>query len=657
MKRSERFLRLAVLLAVVAGLYSYGLSGPLIFDDGPALASNSYLNIDGKTLDDWRTASLSSSSGPFRRPVAMLSFAGNYVASGAISAFGIKAINLIIHLVCGCLVYFFALAVFRHEALGLKPEQIGRLAILVTAFWLLAPLHVSTVLYAVQRMAQLSTLFSLAGLLLFIVRRERWAQYGASTGELISTSLWLMLLYLLAILSKENGIALIWLLTVVEVSLFRGQWGGQKIAWLQRLGWLAFFLPLILVGAILLLAPGYLIGGYVQRDFSLEERLLTQLRLLWRYVSWMALPNISSMGFQHDDIAVSRSLLAPLTTSMAAAGWVVVMLAAFILRHKFPLLGFALAFYLVAHFLESSFWPLEMVYEHRNYLPSVAVFMLLAVVLDRLIEKQQLIRMPLVILLLGVCLSTALFLRVHVWAEPIRLSAVNVKNHPGSSRSHYFMAESWLNAYRAAPSNAQDSDEYKSYLVLARHEFELMHDANPRDMAAIVMLYYMDHHFFPELQGYDDWLAVLEELAIDRPLQVSDYHALEALLDCVEAAVCPVSEMRLFRILDDLKRRHPNSTRLELLEYRYLKNKMSPLYLRISLLEMLLDNNPQEATVYQYLLSEHAESGNITGLYESVMAWMANDPQRLHLGSIQRMFTEPDQVLPARNSHSSGSSP
>jgi len=94
-----------------------------------------------------------------------------------------------------------------------------------------------------------------------------------------------------------------------------------------------------------------------------------------------------------------------------------------------------------------------------------------------------------------------------------------------------------------------------------------------------------------------------------------------------------------------------------LLEYRYLKNKMSPLYLRISLLEMLLDNNPQEATVYQYLLSEHAESGNITGLYESVMAWMANDPQRLHLGSIQRMFTEPDQVLPARNSHSSGSSP
>ncbi len=284
-------------------------------------------------------------------------------------------------------------------------------------------------------MAQLSTLFSLAGLLLFIVRRERWAQYGASTGELISTSLWLMLLYLLAILSKENGIALIWLLTVVEVSLFRGQWGGQKIAWLQRLGWLAFFLPLILVGAILLLAPGYLIGGYVQRDFSLEERLLTQLRLLWRYVSWMALPNISSMGFQHDDIAVSRSLLAPLTTSMAAAGWVVVMLAAFILRHKFPLLGFALAFYLVAHFLESSFWPLEMVYEHRNYLPSVAVFMLLAVVLDRLIEKQQLIRMPLVILLLGVCLSTALFLRVHVWAEPIRLSAVNEKNHPGSSRS------------------------------------------------------------------------------------------------------------------------------------------------------------------------------------------------------------------------------
>jgi protein O-mannosyl-transferase len=652
LKSPFNFLILVSLLVVTAGLYSHGLSGSFIFDDGPALTANSYLEIDGKVFDDWRTASLSSASGPFRRPVAMLSFTANYVVSGDVSPFFMKAFNLLIHLICGGLVYLFAAAVLRRGALGVSPQQVDRIAILATLLWLLAPLHVSTVLYVVQRMAQLSTLFSLAGLVIFITRREKWAQHGASTGELINTSLWLMLLYLLAILSKENGLTLVWLLAVVEVTLYHGQWRGGKSTWLQRLGWLAFLLPLILAGVILLTVPEIVVGGYGGRDFSLEERLLTQGRLLWQYISWMVLPDINDMGFQHDDMPLSRSWLVPLSTLIALIGWLCAAFLAYSLRLRYPLLAFSLAFYLVAHFLESGLWPLEMVYEHRNYLPSVGVYIALAYLLSLLLEKQRLVRPLIAMLVIAAMLSTSLFLRVHAWAEPIRLSAVNVKNHPESSRSHYFMAESWLHAYRAIKDNGQNSDEAKNYLVLARHEFELMHDANPRDMAAIVMLFYMDHHFFPQLQGYDDWLVVLEQLVLDRPLQISDYHALEGLLDCVEAAICPVSEVRLFGLLNSLKQRYPNSTRLELLEYRYLKSTMAPLSSRIGLLEKLLEKDPWDALVYQNLLSEHAASGNITGLYESVMAWMAHDPRRLHLGSMRKMFAEPDQVLPTAASNS-----
>ena len=51
------------------------------------------------------------------RPVAMLTFALNHVASGAFSAVNLKATNLAIHLLLGALVYLFARTVLLAPAL------------------------------------------------------------------------------------------------------------------------------------------------------------------------------------------------------------------------------------------------------------------------------------------------------------------------------------------------------------------------------------------------------------------------------------------------------------------------------------------------------------------------------------------------------------
>ena len=132
---------------------------------------------------------------------------------------------------------------------------------------------------------------------------------------------------------------------------------------------------------IFLATPEAISAGYAGREFSLEERLLTQGRLLWRYLAWILLPNITDMGFQHDDIPISTGLFQPLTTLLSLIAWVVLLALSFVLRRRYPLLLLYVLFFLVGHSMESTILPLEMVYEHRNYLPSMPVCLLLASIL------------------------------------------------------------------------------------------------------------------------------------------------------------------------------------------------------------------------------------------------------------------------------------
>ncbi|MBK6509155.1 MAG: hypothetical protein IPG06_06580 [Haliea sp.] len=405
------------------------------------LLANQQVQIDGTTFDDWRVAALSAESGLLYRPVAMLTFAINHAVVGAFTPFSLKATNVAIHVVIGALLYLFALAVLQTPALRahrLSTYQLKVVALLAASIWLLHPIHVSTVLYAVQRMAQLSTLFTLAGLLVFTRYRLHWTERGATHGEVLAAALWIALLGLLAVLSKENGALLPWLIAVLEVTLFRGVWRGQSRGRLVALGWLALFLPLLLLGAVFLVAPELMVGRYGGREFTLEERLLTQARVLWQYLSWMAVPNIIGMGIFHDDIPISQSLWSPVTTALSLLAWAVVLSAALLWHRRYPLVACALLFYLVAHSMESTVWPLEMVFEHRNYLPSMGFAVLAALGIVKGVARVERLRLrALVGGLLGLLL-VLLLIRTNAWTDELSLARFNVINHPQSPRANFF---------------------------------------------------------------------------------------------------------------------------------------------------------------------------------------------------------------------------
>jgi hypothetical protein len=272
----------------------------------------------------------------------------------------------------------------------------------------------------------------------------------------------------------------------------------------------------------------------------------------------------------------------------------------------------------------------------------VGLYILLAWLLLSLFYKQQYLRVAVPVFALVAIFSVLLFLRVQVWSDALRLSAFNVRNHPESSRSRYFLADAYLQQYSRALKSSEEGVRRGDYLLVSRHHFERMYQLNPRDFAALVMLYYLDSEFFPELQQYNDWFAKLQEVAANRPLQASDRSSLNALLNCFSNEICTASEEDLFTLLETLEARYPQSIDFLMLRYRYLEAIGAPVERRLAILARAQSMQPANIMVYQYQLSEFAAMDDMSALYEAIRLWMLHDAGRQNLGVIHTLFTSAD---------------
>jgi len=636
------FAALVVLVCLLA--YGVALNGPLFFDDEPNLLANKQVQIDGATFDDWRAAALSADSGLLYRPIAMLTFALNHAAAGAFTPFSLKATNVAIHLTIGALLYMFALALLRAPALRshrLSLYQCKLVALIAAAIWLLHPIHVSTVLYAVQRMAQLSTLFTLAGLLVFTRYRLCWAHSGATPGELLAAAMWIFLLGLAALLSKENGALLLWLIAVVEVTLFRGVWRGQTQRQLVWLGWCALILPVLLVVALYLVAPDVLVGRYGGREFTLQERLLTQGRVLWQYLSWMLVPNIIGMGFFHDDIVISRSLWSPFTTAISLLAWCAVLCASLLWHKRYPLMACAFLFYLVAHSMESTVFPLEMVFEHRNYLPSLGFAVLAALGVFKGVELVERLRLRVAVCgILGV-LVVLLLVRTNAWSDETSLARFNVINHPQSPRANFFYANALFKRFSQSRELALDEEEQRALAVTSRGYFEAMHTLDERNFPAMVMLYQLDTLYFPGLAEENDWLGALMERAKTRRLQSSDRTALGALVEFSLTPPAAPDRTRMAELLTQLIERYPHRMEIVGLQYQFvMATAAAQKSTLLPLLVTAAQGNPGSPQAMVYL-AQYYGNEDPASTYEAVREWMRRDPLRRELPVVKALFQQP----------------
>jgi len=354
-----------VFAATLVACYFHGLLGPFILGDFENF-SPVFRYINGETT--WQFVLFENTSGLLGRPVSMLSFFANGTGFGA-DPLSFKLGNFALHLANGALIYLL----LRRLCLvvGRSEDSARIIALVGMCGWLALAIHVSTVLYVVQRMTQLSTFFALAGLVVFV----RWRMVSSPSFRQTGLAWFgVFVLTTLAALSKENGVLVFPLLAVIELTLFQHSGATQQ----RTIGrWIVFLFvvcPLLAIAGYLLANPNHLSSGYDTRTFTLDERLLTQPRVLWDYMAQIIAPNSKKLGLFHDDFALSTGFLAPVSTLPAILGLLAAVVVALILRTKRPsLVSCGILFYLIGQSMESSFIPLEIYFEHRNYLPSVGV--------------------------------------------------------------------------------------------------------------------------------------------------------------------------------------------------------------------------------------------------------------------------------------------
>ena len=444
--RSPGWLFAAICLLTIV-IYVPGLSGDYMFDDMSNLLHNPQLNIESLDMESLQGAAFSSNSGKLRRPVSMLSFTLNRYFFG-IAPYSHKVVNLIIHLLTGIGLYFLSRLIMRGYRQYRHPElsdtALKWLPVVVAGLWLVHPLNLTPALYIVQRMTSLAALFTVLGLCLYMAGRIRLLD-GRSGLPLILTGL--ILFGGLAIFSKESGALLPLYMLVLELTLFRfrDKQGKPEIPVISFFA-IAVAIPAGLVLLYLASNPGFITGSYTYRNFNLEERLLTEGRVLVFYLKSILIPSISELGLFHDDIAISHGLFDPPATfySLLALGGM--LLGALLLLGRQPLVSLGILWFFTGHLMESTIIGLELVHEHRNYLADYGIILAVAILAAQapLRRLGPVIRIatPAVFLMLY---SYTTWVRATQWSDVVSQAVYEARHHPQSYRAVFAAGRIYAN--------------------------------------------------------------------------------------------------------------------------------------------------------------------------------------------------------------------
>lgn len=460
---------LTALLAATVLLYLPGLTGPLIFDDYTNLSP---LGDDGgvTSWSTFRNFVFGNGSGPSGRPVSMLSFlidAQHWPPN--LESF--KYTNILIHVLSGCLLCWLAIEIF--QAMGLTLQRSAMLGLFVSALWLLHPFNGSTTLYIVQRMTQLMTLFGIAALLCYLKGRQIILRDSPKGFALLCLSLFPFAL--LSVLSKENGALFLVLVIVFELSIFRSY---ERNSILRKWLLVGIGVPLAVLCTYLLLTFPSALQGYEFRHFGMLERLLTQPRILLGYLGSIFSPLSNGAGLFHDDLKISSSLLQPITTLFSIVALLGLITLAWRCRKPQPMLSLGIAWFFAMHLLESTYLPLELYFEHRNYMSMIGPLICSVWYLHVLLESS----LPVLAKRAGLVLAvvTVVSMMWMTWQQ------ARLWGHTGNLYTYWAVSQ---------PESARAQITYADYLFL-NGEPELglerllhVHELNPAEITTLLHMW------------------------------------------------------------------------------------------------------------------------------------------------------------------------
>jgi len=268
----------------------------------------------------------------------------------------------------------------------------------------------------------MAVLFYMLSFLLYIKARsvgppsKSWALY---TGSLLAG--------FLAFGSKEISATLPVFILVYEWFFFQ----DMNRLWLKRnLVRLLMLMPVLVLITILYLGIHPLERILAMHEFwgfTLGQRVLTEFRVIVFYLSLLVLPLPSRLNLQHDFV-LSNSIIAPPSTLIAIMAVLLLLGLSICLARRDRLISFCILWFLGNLVIESSVIGLEIIYEHRSYLPSMLI-LLMFVSLALQYNRFQ-------VYVIGVICSVALlfaiwtYQRNYTWTDDLLLWQDSVEKSP-----------------------------------------------------------------------------------------------------------------------------------------------------------------------------------------------------------------------------------
>lgn len=425
---------LAAALILACGSFAYwnSLDAPFVFDDVPNIERNEKIRIESLRPSQLWAAAF---EGPIPgRPLAFLTFALNYYAGGN-NPRSFHLTNLAIHLLTGLVVYWLALAILdRSNAIAdgftARMDVVARWygALMAALIFTLHPIQTQSVTYIVQRMNSLAAFLYLVAFALYLAGRSR--SRGPGRWALWSVG---VLIWLLSLSSKQITVTLPVVVLLYEWYFYQGlstAWFRKRAAWAITA---AVVLAIVSIGQLWLV--GEVFSHYEVRDFTMDQRLLTQARVVCLYASLTLLPFPGRFNLLHE-VETSRTIAAPITTLFSLIAVLIYLYYAVRTARRSRFVSFCLLWPVIHLVIESSVLPLEMMYEHRMYLPMFGVALLAGSLLAYFLPRNAHAPRLLIVATLAFLLLTGTRARNEIWRDSIVFWTDVIAKSPTEERAY-----------------------------------------------------------------------------------------------------------------------------------------------------------------------------------------------------------------------------
>ncbi|WP_394695515.1 hypothetical protein [Pseudoxanthomonas japonensis] len=439
---ARRFLLASLVVALLAALaFLPGLPGAFVFDDIPNIVNNGTIHLSrldaGALLEILSTKQVSGAM----RGLPTLTFALDYWRAGGVAdPATFKTTNILIHaLTAGALAWFFRSLLLSAAA---SSRRANWCALALALAWALHPLQVSSVLYAVQRLQTMGTLFLVLALLAYLHARRAQIQGRPSKGGMLVT----ILAWTLAMGCKEDSVLLPVYTLALELTVLRFAAADPRTTLVLRRGYAVAAAAAALAYLFWVVPHYWQWDAHAGRDFSTLERLLTQPRVLCMYLGQILLPLPQHMPFYYDWLQPSRGLLQPWTTLPAIVAVLGLLGLAWGLRRRLPLFALGVFLFFGAHAVASNVVALELAFEHRNHFALVGAVLAVGSSLAFASQRLRLSPAPQAALCVALLttLACATLMRSHTWSNGISLLAAATKAAPTSARAWVDLCDAYF---------------------------------------------------------------------------------------------------------------------------------------------------------------------------------------------------------------------